>query len=129
MKAYLAGNNNPIYGTYSNRYKDDVNRIIGNVAMTYSPFTWLDVDYKLGMDYYADFRRHAAPGPLGLAGEIDHEDNELGFVDEYRISNRILNSIVMATFKKDWTDKFNTTLRGGNEVRDIKYSRLIIEWL
>ena len=61
---------------------------------------------------------------LGLVDEIDHEDNELGFVDEYRISNRILNSIVMATFKKDWTDKFKTTLRGGNEVREIKYSRL-----
>ena len=62
------------------------------------------------MDYYADFRRHAGPGPLGLVGEIAHEDNGLGFVDEYRISNRILNSIAMATFKKDWTDKFNTTL-------------------
>src|SRR5688572_3918063 len=30
----------------------------------------------------------------------------------------------MATFKKDWTDKFNTTLRAGTETRDIKYSRL-----
>ncbi|MEO8766615.1 MAG: SusC/RagA family TonB-linked outer membrane protein [Ginsengibacter sp.] len=125
MITYLAGNNNPIYGTYSNRYKDNVNRLIGNVAMTYSPFSWLDVDYKLGLDYYADFRRHAAPGPLGLVGEIDHEDNELGFIDEYRISNRVLNSIVMATFKKNWSDKFNTTLRFGNEVRDIKYSRLL----
>ena len=124
MITYLEGNNNPIYGTYSNRYKDNVNRIIGDVAMTYSPFNFLDIDYKLGMDYYSDFRRHAAPGPLGLVGEIDHEDNELGFVDEYRISNRILNSILMATFKKDWTDKFNTTLRVGNEVREIKYSRL-----
>jgi len=124
MKAYLAGNNNPIYGTYSNRFKDDVNRVIGNVAMTYSPFKFLDIDYKLGMDYYADFRRHTGPGPLGLVDEIAHEDNGLGFVDEYRINNRILNSIVMATFKKDWTDKFNTTLRAGNEVRDIKYSRL-----
>lgn len=125
MITYLAGNNNPIYGTYSNRYKDDVNRVIGNVAMTYSPFTWFDIDYKLGMDYYADFRTHAAPGPLGLVGEIDHEDNGLGFIDEYRISNRILNSIVMATFKKDWGEKFNTTLRVGNEVRDIKYTRLL----
>ncbi|MGZ8539873.1 MAG: SusC/RagA family TonB-linked outer membrane protein [Chitinophagaceae bacterium] len=124
MKAYLAGNNNPIYGTYSNRYKDDVNRVIGNVAMTYSPFKFLDIDYKLGMDYYADFRRHTGPGPLGLVDEIAHEDNGLGFVDEYRISNRILNSILMASFKKDWTDKFNTTLRAGNEVRDIKYGRL-----
>jgi hypothetical protein len=66
MITYLAGNNNPIYGTYSNRFKDNVNRIIGNVAITYSPFTWLDVDYKLGMDYYDDFRRHTGPGPLGF---------------------------------------------------------------
>lgn len=124
MITYLAGNNNPIYGTYSNRFRDNVNRIIGNVAMTWSPLQWIDVDYKLGMDYYADFRRHTAPGPLGLVGEIDHEDNELGFVDEYRLSNRILNSIVTATFKKDWTNKFNTTLRAGNEVREIKYSSL-----
>ena len=96
MITYLAGNNNPIYGTYSNRYKDNVNRLIGDVSMTFSPFSFLDIDYKLGMDYYADFRKHAAPGPLGLADEIDHEDNELGFVNEYRISNRVLNSILRA---------------------------------
>ncbi|MEP7141391.1 MAG: SusC/RagA family TonB-linked outer membrane protein [Ferruginibacter sp.] len=125
MITYLAGNNNPIFGTHSNQYKDNVNRLIGDISVTFSPFSFLDIDYKLGMDYYADFRRHAAPGPLGLVGEIDHEDNELGFVNEYRISNRVLNSILLATFKKDWTDKFTTTLRAGTESRDIKYSRLL----
>ncbi|MEO5889356.1 MAG: SusC/RagA family TonB-linked outer membrane protein [Ferruginibacter sp.] len=125
MITYLAGNNNPVYGNYSNQYKDDVNRLIGDMSITFSPFSFLDIDYKLGMDYYADFRRHAAPGPLGLAGEIDHEDNGLGFVNEYRISNRVLNSILLLTFKKDWTDKFNTTLRAGTESRDIKYNRLL----
>ncbi len=128
MKSYPAENNNPIYAVYANRFKDDVNRIIGNVALTYSPFDWLDVDYKLGMDYYTDFRRHTGPGPKGVVDEVVYYENEFstsgGFVQEHRISNRILNSIVMATFKKDWTDKFNTTLRAGNEVRDIKYSRL-----
>lgn len=124
MITYLPGNNNPIYGTYSNQYKDNVNRVIGDVAVTLSPFKFLDIDYKIGMDYYADFRRHAAPGPLGLVDEIDYEDNGLGFVNEYRIDNRVLNSILLLTFKKDWTDKFNTTLRVGTENRDIKYSRL-----
>jgi hypothetical protein len=76
------------------------------------------------MDYYADFRRHTGPGPKGLVGEVPHGDNGLGFVDEYRISNRILNSNVMATFKKTWTDKFSTQLRVGNEVRDRHYTRL-----
>lgn len=125
MKTYE--NNNPIYGTYSNRFKDNVNRIIGNVALSYAAFDWLDIDYKLGMDYYADFRRHTGAGPLGLVDEIPYEDNGLGFVTENRLSNRILNSIVMLTFHKDWGEKFNTTLRVGNEAREIKYSRLTAE--
>ena len=90
MKSY--GNDNAIYGTYINRFKDNVNRVIGNVALTFSPVKWFDLDYKLGMDYYDDFRRHTGPGPKGLIGEIPFADNGLGFVDEYRISNRILSS-------------------------------------
>jgi TonB-linked SusC/RagA family outer membrane protein len=123
MKSY-GTTDNPVYGTSVNRFKDNVNRLIGNVAFTYSPFSWLDFDYKLGMDYYADFRRHAGPGPKGLVGEIPFSDNGLGFIDEYRISQRLMNSNVMATLKHDWTDKFNTVLRLGNDVRARKYSRL-----
>jgi TonB-linked SusC/RagA family outer membrane protein len=123
-KTYLQGNNNPIYGTYSNKYRDDVNRLISNLAFTFSPFSWVDLNYKLGVDYFADFRRHAAPGPKGVVGETPHEDNGLGFVNEDRISSRLINSNVMLTLKKDWSDKFNTVLRAGNDVRDIKYHRL-----
>jgi len=122
MQSY--GNDNPVYGTSVNHFKDNVNRLIGNVAMTFSPFNWLDIDYKAGIDYYADFRRHTGPGPKGVVGEIPFSDNGLGFVDEYRISNRILTSNVMASFKRDWTKKLNTVLRVGNDVRSIRYSRL-----
>jgi TonB-linked SusC/RagA family outer membrane protein len=122
MKTY--GNDNPVYGTSVNNFRDNVNRLIGNVAMTFSPFNWLDIDYKAGIDHYADFRRHAGRGPKGIVGEINFSDNGLGFVDEYRISNRILTSNAMASFKRDWTSKLNTVLRVGNEVRTIKYSRL-----
>ena len=118
------GNDNPIYGTYSNRFKDNVNRILGNASFTYSPLTWLDLDYKLGMDFFADNRRHTGPGPKGLVGEVPFSDNGLGFVTEDRLSQTILNSIAMATFKKDWTDKFGTVLRAGNEVRARKYTRV-----
>jgi TonB-linked SusC/RagA family outer membrane protein len=121
---YYGTQNNPIYATKTNNFRDNVNRLIGTGDLTYSPFTWLDLNYKLGMDYYADFRRHTAPGPLGLVGERQHEDNGLGFVNEDRLSNRILTSNVMATLKRDWTDNFNTVLRAGNEVRERKYSRL-----
>jgi TonB-linked SusC/RagA family outer membrane protein len=121
MKGYR---DNPIYGTFVNRFRDDVNRLLGNVAFTLSPFKWFDLDYRLGMDYYADFRRHAGRGPLGLAGELHYADNGTGFIDEYRISNRILTSNLIGTFKKDWGAKFNTVLRLGNDVRATKYNRV-----
>lgn len=121
MKGYR---DNPIYGTYVNQFRDNVNRLIGNIAVSLSPFSWFDLDYRGGMDYYADFRRQAGRGPLGIPGELHYSDNGAGFVDEYRISNRILTSNLIGTFKKDWGTKFNTVLRLGNEVRATKYNRL-----
>jgi TonB-linked SusC/RagA family outer membrane protein len=121
MKGYR---DNPIYGTSVNRFKDDVNRFIGNLSATFSPVNWFDLDYRGGVDYYTDFRRHAAPGPRGIAGERNFSDNGLGFVREFRISNRILTSNLIGTFKKDWGSSFNTTLRLGNDVRAQKFDRV-----
>lgn len=125
MQSY--GNNNPVYGASTNRFKDDVNRIIGNMNWIYSPFKWMDINYRLGIDQSDDFRTYTAPGPKGVVGERTYEDNGLGFVNEYRIRNRILNSNLIVTFKKDWTPKFKTALRLGNDVRDQSYDRLSAE--
>lgn len=121
MKGYR---DNPIYGTYSNQFRDNVNRLITNVSATLSPVKWFDLDFRGGMDYYADFRRHAAPGPRGIVGERNYSDNGLGFVREFRISNRIFTSNLIGTFRNNWTNRFSTTLRLGNDVRAQKFSRL-----
>lgn len=119
---------NPIYGTYSNRFKDNVNRIIANISATLSPVKWFDLDYRGGMDFYTDFRRQTAPGPRGLVGERNFSDNVYegfaGFVREYRISNRLLTSNIFGTFKKDWGTRLNTVLRVGNDVRAQRFTRL-----
>lgn len=117
-------NNNPIYGNATNRFRDDVNRFIGSVAFTYTPLKWLSFDYRGGIDYYTDFRRHTAPGRKGVVGEIAHGDNGLGFVNEYRIGSRTLSSNLMATFNRDWTSKLNTVLRVGNDIRDRKFDQV-----
>jgi TonB-linked SusC/RagA family outer membrane protein len=125
MKTY--GNNNPVYGAATNRFKDDVNRIVGNVLFSYTPVSWASVDYRLGLDRYTDARTYTAPGPKGIPGEIPYEDNGLGFVNEYNIQNRILNSNLIVTLQKDWSSKFSSTLRLGNDVRDQYYKRLSAE--
>ena len=132
MKTY--GNNNPLYGAYVNLFKDNVDRIITNANLIYDPFSWLNINYRFGMDNTLDFRRTTKPGALGLPGEIALTDGgllgvsgALGSVGEYRINNRILNSNLIVTATKQWTDKLNTTLRAGTELRNRKYSFLSAE--
>ncbi len=118
MKTY--GNNNPVYGTATNQLRDNVNRIIANGLVSYKPLKWLAVDYRFGIDNYSDFRRYTAPGPKGVVDEIVYEDNGLGFVNEQRIGNRIINSNLIVSANNDWSEKFNTVLRVGHDVQDYK---------
>lgn len=113
------GNNNAWYSTATNKFRSNVDRLIGNVDFTYSPFKWMTASYRLGMDYYSDARTSTAPGPKGVPGEITGaDDNGLGFVGEYRRSYRQVNSNLMLTFDHDWTSKFKTTLRVGHDLLD-----------
>lgn len=121
------GNGNPVYYASTNKFKSDVNRVIGNVNFNYTPVKWLTATYMLGMDQYTDARTATAPGPKGVPDEIVAEDNDLGFVHEYRINYRQLNSNLALTFDHTWGDKFQTTLRVGNDILDRNLNRVSAE--
>ena len=113
------GNNNAWYSAATSKFRSNVNRLIGNVNFSYSPFKWLTATYRLGMDYYSDARTKTSPGPRGLPGEIvGADDNGLGFVGEYRKGYRQVNSNLMLTFDHEWSSKFKTTLRVGHDLLD-----------
>jgi len=112
--------NNPFYTAYTNRYVSKVDHIIGNLNFTYNPLKWLTATYLLGMDEYGDARTATAPGPSGIANEIPGADNGLGFVHQYQINYRQLNSNFLLTLDHTWADKIQTTLRVGNDVLDRK---------
>lgn len=112
------GNGNAIYIASTNKFKSNVDHVIGTVNFAYSPFTWLTATYLLGMDTYSDARTATAPGPRGVPDEYIEEDNGLGFVHEYRINYRQINSNLLLTFDKTWNNKFQTTLRIGNDILD-----------
>ena len=120
MKTY--GNTNPIYDARFSTFEDEVNRTIGNLRFVYSPADWLDVTYLIGTDYYSDSRTAITPGPLGIDGEVPLSSS--GYITETRINSRDINSNLFLTFKKDWTDKFGTTLRVGNDIFERNYDRV-----
>ncbi len=117
------GNGNPVYYASTNKFRSKVDHVIGSVNFAYSPFSWLTASYLLGMDEYNDARTATAPGPQGIPGEIVAEDNGLGFVHEYRLNYHQVNSNLLLTFNKTWADKFQTTLRVGNDVLDRRLDR------
>ncbi|GAB2494682.1 SusC/RagA family TonB-linked outer membrane protein [Algoriphagus taiwanensis] len=120
MKTY--GNTNPIYDARFATFEDNVNRIIGNINLNYSPTDWLTFSYRLGMDNYSDSRTEITPGPKGIDGEVALSST--GFIEETRINSRDLTSNFYITLKKQWNSDWNTTLRLGNDVFERKFDRV-----
>lgn len=118
------GNTNPIYDARFATYEDDVNRMIGNINLNYSPTDWLMFSYRLGTDFYADSRTEITPGPMGIDGE--QALSSTGFIEETRINSRDLNSNFYITLKKQWNSDWNTQLRLGNDVFERKYDRITL---
>jgi TonB-linked SusC/RagA family outer membrane protein len=107
---------NPIYDARFATYQDNVNRVIGNLNFTYSPFDWVDISYRIGTDVYSDVREEIQPGPLGIAGENPLSAD--GFLRRNKINSRDINSTLNITLNHDFTEKLKATLRVGNDVFD-----------
>lgn len=118
---------NPIYTLYSNRFEDNVNRVVGNINFSYAPFKWLEILYRAGTDYYNSGIRHAAPGPKGIVGEVPSTDNEFGFVDEYTINRRALSSTLIFNFKNKIGSKLSSDLKIGQDIYQRKIKRVSTE--
>ena len=116
------GNTNPIYDARFATYEDNVNRVIGNINLNYSPAEWITLSYRLGTDFYSDSREEITPGPMGIDGE--QALSSTGFIEETRINSRDLNSNFYVTLKKQWNSDWNTQLRLGNDVFERKYDRV-----
>ncbi len=52
---------NPVFVIYEGKNDGEVNRTMGNINLAYNATDWLDFNYTLGGDYYADWRLEALP--------------------------------------------------------------------
>ncbi len=122
-----SGNDNPIYVLNGKKYIDDVDRMITNSHLTYSPVKWLDINYRLGIDLYNDFRRETTPAPIGLPDEIyPASDFEYGYIMEYAIRNRVFNSTLMLNFKNNIGKHLTSSFKIGHDLYNTKRSSLYV---
>lgn len=112
------GNGNPIYGAMTNKFRDNVNRLVGGLNFVYNPLSWLTLNYRAGLDTYSEGRLRTAPGPSGIAGERIFEDNLLGFVYQYNTNFRAITSTFAASANTKLGNDLNATLRVGHDLYD-----------
>ncbi len=96
---------NPLWTAKYNLYNSNVNRIFGNMALSYDVTPWLNVLAKGGVNTYTDVQRNnIRPGgtavPLGSIARADVSRTELDFT-------------FLATATHDFSEKFNAKLLAG----------------
>ncbi len=89
---------NPYWTVNNNPLNDKVNRVIGNVGLTWAPTSWLEMTYRPSVDFYSDYRKqYFAIGSATKSG---------GQVVEDQFNNRIYNLDALATIKPNLGDDF-----------------------
>jgi TonB-linked SusC/RagA family outer membrane protein len=89
----VSGVDNPYWSIRNNTYKSNVNRVYGNVGLGYEVNSWLNLNYKLGINQFTDSRvRTIRKGSVGASG--------IGEVNVDNISNQEIESTFLATFTK-----------------------------
>lgn len=124
QKNYNRQNDNPVYLLATNKFTDNVNRVIASANLSYAPTKWLTFSYRFGNDFYTDDRLRTAPGPKGVVDEYILADNGPGFVQEHNIRNRVLTSTFLANVATDINKDFSIDFKLGQDLRETKLRRV-----
>jgi TonB-linked SusC/RagA family outer membrane protein len=117
---YPLGEDNPYWTIKNNRFNDEINRFIGNVALNFRLNKWLQADYKIGTDIFSTFRH--GYDQIGARGGANTNANGVGGVIEVRNQFRSLTSNGYFTANKRFNN-FSVSAVVGTEFNQI-YSAL-----
>ncbi|MFD1615757.1 TonB-dependent receptor domain-containing protein [Gelatiniphilus marinus] len=105
---------NPRYFLEKSPLIDDVNRWVGSINMNWAPKDWINVSYAAQIDNYSDNRNRFMPPELDAGSQVG------GFIVNQNINLLALESNLLVTLTKNWSEDFGTTLTLGNQVSDSK---------
>ena len=102
------GYDNPYWTANRNIYKDNVNRMIGNLAFIYEANNWLSFSYRVGTDWFT----------RGSKNYFAKNSNAYpaGYVSVYRDLNQDINSDLIMSIKKSLSQSFFLNASVGNNM-------------
>jgi TonB-linked SusC/RagA family outer membrane protein len=110
---------NPYWTVNRNSFKDKVNRLFGNVSATYMPLKWMNITYRLGVDFYTDRRKgyFAINSSAFSAGQVSEDQH----------FNRDWNSDLIVNIKKDLGKNFKLDFNLGNNMYQTYHQQLYVQ--
>jgi TonB-linked SusC/RagA family outer membrane protein len=106
---------NPRWTIEQNKSDDQIDRIFGNVNLSYTLTSWLQANYRVGVDFFAFNRR--AYDQIGARGGSNVTANFGGGILEQRNLNRNINSYLTFVATQKF-GKLDVSAVIGNEIID-----------
>ncbi|MFY8019830.1 MAG: SusC/RagA family TonB-linked outer membrane protein [Bacteroidia bacterium] len=117
QRTYMTIYDNPWWTVNENPFRDDVNRVLGNVNMTYDAADWMSVTYRIGTDFWTDERKQ-----IFAVGSWAPDNAPGGEIDHNILRSHEVYSDLLVTFKKDITKDIKASLLLGNNMNH-RYSQ------
>lgn len=116
---------NPYWTIKNNLNDDNIDRVIGNVNLRYKLNSWINAEYKLGVDNFSYFR--SAYDQIGIRGGGSTQNGPTGGIREFREIVRNINSFFSITGQKSITKDLEMIFLLGQEtVSDRRHNSDVI---
>ena len=106
---------NPQWSVRNNPFTTDLNRIFGNVNFKASPFSFMDLTYRLGTDVYTD-KRYS----IFAIGSNQPASAPNGEINQNIITYNYVYQDILATFKKSFGKDIDASLLLGSNLQYTK---------
>ncbi|MFV0566208.1 MAG: SusC/RagA family TonB-linked outer membrane protein [Flavobacteriaceae bacterium] len=103
---------NPLYNAEFSSLTEDTDRWLAKANLEWAPINWFNINYTLQYDNYtSQFHRFVAP-------DLDEGSGENGFIVNQDVVFKGVESNLLLTFNKEFSQEINASLLLGNQVTD-----------
>ncbi len=110
----ITGADNPYWGLEKKPITSNVDRIIAIGNIIYDPFSFLNITYRIGTDYFTDNFTSIRSAGTTIVSE------ERGAISQTSANNQITTSTLLVTGRKSFREKFNFSLTLGHNVENAR---------
>jgi len=105
---------NPRYNAEVSGLTQDTNRWIGNLNLNWAPAEWVNVNYTAQVDNYTEFKNRFVAPELDLGSKVNGS-----IINQAKVYFGLESNLIVS-FTKDWSDKFHSSFLVGNQITDFK---------